>query len=62
MKFLLAFLFVTAATLSNASEINLSSENMTRVETFDGGKKRQKRMNKKRKRKCKQWGRRVYAG
>lgn len=62
MKFLLAFLFVATTTISNASEFNYTSESMVKVEAFDGGKKRQKRINKKRKRKCKQWGKRVYAG
>ena len=60
MKFLLGFLFISITTLSNASEVK-PQETRVNMEVFDGRKKK-KRINKKRKRKCKQFGRRIYAG
>lgn len=60
MKFLLGFLFISITTLSNATEVN-TQEASVNMEVFDGRKKK-KRINKKRKKKCKQFGRRIYAG
>lgn len=60
MKFLLGFLFISITTLSNATEVN-TQESSVKMEVFDGRKKK-KRINKKRKKKCKQFGRRIYAG
>lgn len=62
MKFILAFLFLAITTVTNASEITVEQSNETKMELLDGRKHKQQRKNKKRKRMCKQFGRRIYAG
>ena len=60
MRFLLAFLFLSIVSVSNAAETSAPSVDQVSMEQFDG--RRKKRINKKRKRKCSQFGRRIYAG
>lgn len=62
MKLLLSFLFLIVTTLSNAAELPVVDKTDVKTEVFDGRKRKQKRTNKKRKKKCKQFGRRIYAG
>jgi hypothetical protein len=60
MRYLLAFLFLCIVSASNAAESATPSAEKVSMEQFDG--RRKKRINKKRKRKCSQFGRRIYAG
>jgi hypothetical protein len=61
MKFILAFLFLGFVSVSNAAETTVSTTETAKMEQNDGRKKA-KRVNKKRKRKCSQFGRQIYAG
>ncbi len=71
MKFILSLFVIGLSFTSLAHTETLSSveskknANITTVVDYDRGKRKNRknrRMNKKRKRKCNQWGRRAYAG
>lgn len=57
---LLFFVLLGSNTMASESCVNINDVNIKcfLVNTFD----KKKRLNKKRKRKCKKWGRRTYAG
>ena len=71
MKFIISLFLLSLSFTSSASAETISSleskkdANAITVVDYDRGKRknrRNKRINKKRKRKCSQFGRRVYAG
>jgi hypothetical protein len=68
MKILLTAILISICSAGMATEITVSANEKAQVEAFigaDRGKKkarRNKRINKKRKRKCQNFGRRSFAG
>lgn len=67
MKFLLSFLILFVSFISSAETTSVEATKNTVIEVAmpgDRGKKarKNKRINKKRKRKCQQFGRRGFAG
>lgn len=67
LSIILLFICINAnaeSITSVASEIKFSAKEEVSIEIDPGNKnhRRNKRMNKKRKRKCQQFGRKVYAG
>ncbi len=67
MKLLISFLFMSFVYSASASYSDVVVANNVKTETsvYPGpgkGKKSNKRLNKKRKRKCSKWGRKSFAG
>lgn len=63
MKLLLSLLILFSISFySNAESTNVDTFKAETTVQFDKRKRKQKRINKKRKRKCHQFGRKVYAG
>ncbi|XOV66185.1 MAG: hypothetical protein ACFHU9_11160 [Fluviicola sp.] len=69
MKFLISSAFLLFMFSASATEMTItnSSQELTKTVFNDypgpgKGARKQKRINKKRKRKCKKWGRRSFAG